>query len=188
MDFKYGACCDGRMVATASQRQWGRSQPPRCTSWEPPPKDLTSKFIETKNGLVWTSKPIHFQPPAMGRVPTTRSSSRSGCLGPHLAWPWTPPRLGHPKLDFGLIPTTRVHNWKLPLLPVPSLCNSSMGISGCWPKAGTPAPAQQLQTGCYQRCWGWDWAAELPGPGPGGIHPKCSWKNSPSNSKAGDLV
>ena len=48
--------------------------------------------------------------------PTTRSRTRSGYPGPHPAWPWTPPGMGHPQTPWATCASTSPPSlWKTSL-------------------------------------------------------------------------
>lgn len=61
------------------------------------------RIIEAQNqrmvGLEGTLKPIQFQPPAMGSA-----THQLSCPGPHPAWPWVSPGMGHPQLLWAALP------------------------------------------------------------------------------------
>jgi len=59
------------------------------------------------------------------RLPNARSSTRSDCLGPHPAWPWTPPGTGHPQALWATCSSTspRHHSFSKKNLPLMSYLN-----------------------------------------------------------------
>ena len=55
----------------------------------------------TEIRMAWVgrdSKDHQVSPPVpQAEPPSSRAGTRSGCPGPHLNWPWTPPEMGHPQ-------------------------------------------------------------------------------------------
>jgi len=83
------------------------------TAWDPG----TDHRITEWRGLEGTLKIIQFHLPAIGWLPP-RSSA---CPGPHPAWPWAPPGMGHPQFSgqqcqghsCGLQSHCVIYRWKI---------------------------------------------------------------------------
>lgn len=77
------------------------------------------RLIESQNHrMIWIGKDVkdHLVPSSLwwAGLPTTRLSSRSGCPGLHLTWPWTLPGTRHPQLLWAAYPSTSLlSEWKI---------------------------------------------------------------------------
>jgi len=69
-----------------------------CSS-VPPWSDFSFKWLN--HGMPWVGRDLKDHqfpnPLPQAGLPTTRSSTRLVCPGPHPTQPWTPPRMGHPQ-------------------------------------------------------------------------------------------
>jgi len=95
-------------VAQPSWRPVDSGQFPRGWYWVWS-RSTSLSIIESQNHrMAWVGRGLKDHqvpiPPKQAKLPATRSSSRSGCPGPHPSWPWRPPEMGCPQPLWAVVP------------------------------------------------------------------------------------
>ena len=80
----------------------------RCNPSPPQPCHWDHRIIGSQNGFGWKE---HLQSSSSTHLTWAQLlPTRSGYIGPHPTWPWTPPGMGHPQSPWAACPSASPHS------------------------------------------------------------------------------